>query len=152
MTSAPSLGVSPLHDVSTQLGGMGYLPSMTSAPRGRYPPYHEVNPPPRHLLTCRRVRSDFLGFFGTTTISTPCTTWLVTGDVVISQTFIGGHFDFLEFTLLTLVTFTSLWPMTPRFLELLLAAILNKFKRRGHLDNLAPIILLPCLNSTSAST
>ena len=34
------------------------------------------------------------------------------------------------------------WPVTSRFLELLLVAILNKLKRRHNQDNLEPIILL----------
>ena len=38
------------------------------------------------------LEAIFLGFFGTTTILPPCTTWLVAGDVSFSRTFIGGHF------------------------------------------------------------
>ena len=153
---APSEGLSPFHDVihpfntSLQVDGLGLVLGLRVSPLSWRQPTH-----PQHHLTRRRVsfrlrvRSDFLGAFGTITISAFCTTC----DVILTWSYLELLFSvilnpvFSRTTLAASRNFTLLapagwWPVTSRFLELLLSAILNKLKLWGQPENLAPYILL----------
>ena len=90
---------------------------MTSANRGVSPsfrdviplrgiPLHDVVPQTGYPLTI--TSTHLLDTTLPYQVVPPFTIWPVASDVVISQSFIAGHFESLHFSLLALVTFTLL--------------------------------------------